>query len=49
MNGPACVDSSVVIAHAYCLQLGLPLAARDQHFAHVDGLTVLDWFAAPAT
>ncbi|MCX6907456.1 MAG: PIN domain-containing protein [Verrucomicrobia bacterium] len=34
---------------AYCLQHGLPLAARDQHFNQVDGLTVLDWFATPVT
>lgn len=35
-------ENDVWIA-ACALEHGLPLATRDAHFAHVSGLTVLDW------
>lgn len=28
---------------AHALELGLPLAARDEHFTRISGLVILDW------
>jgi len=35
-------ENDVWIA-AFAIERSLPLATRDAHFAHVPGLTVLDW------